>query len=184
MYRYASVGDARQRLDNTVILLKGLPVYVSMMESKSTVVGVNLIDRSNVRMELGPRPEQLRLGYINYRGRPCFVSRRPTRKVRQGLCPDNLICDNQGDIGRIYTSIEFGQMLINKYPTLKECIDIIEKDKKGAAFSRLFALYATTEKGKYKLFYCANRVGSYTVQGGFVLDDGFECLKEMLYAST
>lgn len=183
MYRYASLNDARQRLDGTVILLKGQPIYVSMMTSKTTVEGVNLLDRNNVRLELGPRPEPLRLGYINYQGRPRFVSRKPTRKVRQGLCPDNLLCSDV-EIGRVYTSTEFAEMLVNKYPSLNECVEILEREKKGVAFSRLFALYSAGIKGEYKLFYCGNRVGKYTVQAGFALDAAFECLKETLYAST
>lgn len=65
------------------------------------------------------------LGYMNYRRgintiEAHYISRTPVRKIKQGLYPNNLVCETlRIDNGILYSSA-FAAMLENKYPPYEE----------------------------------------------------------------
>lgn len=188
MHKYRSADDCSQRLRHSVIIHEGKPVYITKIKSSSVVFGTDLITREDLEFKLkADSVAPPRLGYVNYNGRSYFFCRKPIRKVRQGVCTDNLYsCD--GDVaGALITTSEFGKMLINAYPSVKECVDSVLKGEASAkAFSRLFAVKGVSRDRKtIGLFYAGNRIGRVDVETYLsTVDEGFECLKEMLNAST
>lgn len=182
MYSYQSLGDAQQRLKNTVVMFKCQPVFIQevlslremmvrdIMTGKDEVVGWSPSDFT--------RPV---LGYINLEGRAYYVSRKPCRRVRQGLCQENIGTHRGGLTSQLLRSKPFARMLIGDYPSFKSAVTntIVEQSVREVAFSRDFAV---DHEGD--LMYSGSPCGKVDKQGTVTFNKGFECLKEMFDAEV
>lgn len=178
MYRIRSVEDAQQRLFKTVLLHQGQPIYIDKVLAARLVEGKNLLTGRRQTFELEPSSTMPpSLGYLNYEAYAVFVRRRPSRRVRQGVCAENISC-NLGSREELVRSSAFGKMLVNAYPSKEEAIKkLLQRDAHGVAFSKHFAL--SVDKG---LYYEEVLVGSWEKDGKLILGDKFKCLQEMLDA--
>ena len=178
------MNDARQRLEQCVVIVGDTPYYISRMTERNLFNGYNLLTLKEVEgIELGTTPVPMRLGYVNTDRGAVFVSRRPCRKVRQGICGDNLYAQDFDRVRDILVTRNFGLMLTGEYPSIEECIAKIDEGHVNRlAFGRMFALARAPRRG-YNLMYCGNAVGQY-LDGKFNLKEDFECLREVLNAST
>lgn len=90
MMRYESENDVNLRLKSSLVRKGNEPVYVQAVEDKETVVVHNCHTGRKERIEveklnLTPVP----LGYVITGGDVVYVTRKPTRKYKQGLTNDN-----------------------------------------------------------------------------------------------
>jgi len=173
-YDYAS-----SRLNNTIVRLKGEPVYVLSVEMD----GVWYKDSSNKKhktsledFDLTPVP----LGYVNYVKNAKFVSRKPQRYYKQGLCYESINNANDGPCcDSVYMTI------LGIFPSLDVCVDrLLGGCVKSVAFSRDFALELHSNS-KFNLLYRGKKVGNaeYNKVEAFVnikLEDEYSFLEEVL----
>lgn len=176
MYKIRSIDDAQQRLYKTVVIHDGEPIFVDKVVGAQEVEGVNLITRKRKRFVLNPTstlPPQV--GFVNHEGYAIFITRRPVRRVRQGLCTEN-ISTTVGSREEVIRSSSFGKMLTRDYPNIPKCISMVKKgEARGAAFSLDFAVF---DDGR--LYYQTSRVGAWKEDGTLTLDPKFKCLQEVL----
>lgn len=172
-------------MEGCVVIVEDTPYYISSMVERNRFNGYNILIGKEVKdVELGTTPVPMRLGYVNTeRYGAVFVSRRPCRKVRQGICSENIYAQDYDRVRDILTTKHFGEMLVGNYPSLAECTAKLDEGHVNRiAFSKMFALARAPRTG-YNLMYCGNAVGQYR-EGGFHLNPEFECLREVLNASA
>lgn len=184
--------DAQHRLQGNVIQHEGRILYVSTV---SPGEGTNFFPMSCKDIKSGEKltyklnadyifPPKFDLGYVNYyqakEPTVVWVERRPRRSRPMGLNPDNLVTSNtSGDYihgintATLMTSINFYDMLIDKYPRIEDCI----KTPAGLAFAKDFALVRLSLRA-WSIYYRNTRVGEFAKE--FELYPPFEHLKEHL----
>lgn len=179
MYKFQSVNDAIQRLRSTVVIYRFRPVYV--LDVGQEVISVRDLLTGEERNEpFEPSGfTSPRLGYVNYPDRCTFVRRRPTRRVRQGLCQENICTENGNLNAERIRSRGFGEMLTNTYPDFKTCWKkTVEDSEIGIrAFSRNFAVTHTRH-----LCYQGQKVGRFSEDQSLTLDKPYTFLKELFDA--
>lgn len=90
--RYESEEDVKLRLHNSLVRKGEHPVYVQAVDSKEVVTIHNVFtgrkERVNVEeLNLSPVP----LGYVVSEDVVYYVTRKPTRRYKQGLTSDNMV---------------------------------------------------------------------------------------------
>jgi hypothetical protein len=114
----------------------------------------------------------LKLGNVNNYGRCSYVSREAERRWKQGIDIRALKTTN-GAVDCF--SPQFLKMLLNIYPTVKECFELPEDTEQ--AFSKEFCIVA---KGRYYLLFKGSMVGTIKPDLSFQLEPRFQHLTEML----
>lgn len=152
---------AGTRIRGTIVRdSEGYPVYVDSVNDENGVVYIKYpkghgswgkgkeVHLSSLNLE--PMP----LGYVNLSRGTVWASRVPARHYKQGLNSTNFTSfgRNSMDVfsGRII------QAVLNKYPSLLDCLDTLMNDAgvKSKAFSRDFALSRPNPESKtVKLIY-------------------------------
>lgn len=96
--RYETERDVDMRLRNSVVMWENRPVVVQSVDNKDVVIVQDILTEraSRVRVEaLDLSPSSARLGYvIAENGTVYFAMRKPTRKFKQGLTPENFTAFN------------------------------------------------------------------------------------------
>lgn len=83
------------------------------------------------------------LGYINYRGGAHYISRKPVRKIKQGLYQGNLVCDTLRMTNDVIHTTAFAKMLENSYPNYDDTLNKVRRSinqSYAQAFSKNFAI--------------------------------------------
>lgn len=175
------------RLDRTICMYKGKPVYVYATNATRGVTDdsyhmVEIMDVTSKPMTKAKMVDYrdadfdyraMLLGYINYNKGAYYLSRVPSRIQKQGLCRTAITSDphNIGG-GGWFTSDGMRDMLLNDYPSYADCINAIDNDGwDAAAFHRCFAIKAARAK---QLMYKGRTIGFQERNGKYRLVDSKE----------
>lgn len=173
--KYETAEEVRFRLENTVVLYDGRPVWITRVRDPEPADGEiarvyfnELPLRANRQEEtrkfLSSRKFDLspfKMGYMNLDGDVVFLSRTPVRQNRQGLSAGSCtISDVTGQrnrehgFGQIIDRQEFVDMVMSNYPSFKEASDMIRDGATGVALSNQYALRRDGDLG---IIYLYNR---------------------------
>lgn len=156
--KYHAEEDKTRRLNNTVCLYDGQPVYVVTRvgwrsdkplgeeEVYITDLGKSCdvydpVDWKRVSYTSDSFSyEAFPLGYVNYKGSCYYLVRAPVQAQSQGLCSSNLILPSDC-WHRIWMSLQMADCILNKYPTLTDALkEVTTKQVDSIAFHRRFCL--------------------------------------------
>lgn len=175
--------DMNMRLADSLVMHGGRPFYVKeYMYGDNALYGYytdkdrnedKLIKLPNRYLDIRPP----RLGYMNTRRNSYYVSRVPVRRYKQGLNRQNIAVGalniepglNRGDTIRC---VELARCILNKYPSLDECLEKLQDGRNACAFHRHWAITAGGE-----LHYRGNPVGAYQ-KGNLKLTEDYCYLQE------
>lgn len=90
--RYESAEDVKLRLHRSIVGLKGQPVHVDEVLSRTMVQVSYILTGDTERVEvkdLDLSPRSLPLGYVSVDDRVFLTSRKPCRRYKQGLTMEN-----------------------------------------------------------------------------------------------
>lgn len=183
MYNFQSQQDASQRLKGTVVLFKERPtLVVDVMSRSEFLVRDVMTGRESVEAFTPCDFKRPVLGYMNYEDRTFFITRKPCRRVRQGLCSDNLTSNHGSMVSNDRVrSKNFARMLLVEYPTFQKAYDltVVRKMQAQCAFSRSFAV---SHEGR--LYYEGQDCGTVNSDGVPSFSQGYVCLKELFDAEA
>ena len=130
--------DARQALANCLIRIGESPVWVGdidddfntnlyyPMNGKTSEVNLKKVKDINIQ----PVP----LGYVNFSRSAEYITRRPTRRWKQGLTTDSL---NRGVRRSVMKSKALANCILGRYPKLEDALGMLEKETHiSVAFDR------------------------------------------------
>jgi hypothetical protein len=162
--KYETHEEIQFRLNNTVVMYDGKPVYITQVRQPEDLEEANGKEIARVffselpyngrgkeeRKYLSSRKFDLspfKMGYVNYKGEALFCSRKPIRQNQQGLSAKTLsITDIKGRVsdnasfGNLIAHQSFADMVAGKYPGFAEVGDMLEnKESSSVAVSRCFA---------------------------------------------
>jgi hypothetical protein len=179
---FTSDRDAAMRLNGTVVMFEGEPVYVAKAGIRKTAIcplGENdTIDVPTNELDLKP----ILIGNVQIGGSHMYIQRSPTRRWKQGLHRENI------EIGNMPEEIPNKRVDLNKNNVRNAIInnfgDVIENIKKvldgrnvSSALNRHWAV--ANIKGIYRLMYKDNLVG-FVDEGEVVISKKYFFLKEDL----
>jgi hypothetical protein len=154
MPKKASWEDLCQMFEGSVCIHKNKPYLIKNINGDNVANCTNLLTQRqefiNIDEENFTAPTQ-RLGYINVHGGVIYASRIPIRRYKVGLSKENTVFDvgtcnyHEGAAEALrqvksLSSIELGDCIMGKYPTLQQAIKLIVKGSFAVAFDRQFAL--------------------------------------------
>jgi hypothetical protein len=203
---YENLGDAQMRLQGTIVLYDGEPVYITDVrevgpgDPKGDIFrvyasplpydpGIRRAEEmrkfiSSKKFDLAPFP----MGFMNFQGNVFYCTRLARRQQRQGLSAGTLSALPVGNptVGahRFETLIsvpEFLDCIKGRYPTVAEATRQIEEaGATGIAFSRSFCLVKDNDIPELiYLFHKKEKVG-FIMEGRLMLSKKGKCLKESL----
>ena len=206
---YDNAEEAGNRLNSTVILYDGSPVFVRECYGRKG----NLMCKALPIPSLKPKDEisfaieddktdyrNLSLGYVNGKKGCVLLSRIPVRGegYKQGLHQRNVHISGirpDADIGldgeegplngvnwnNLIRTAGFSNMMKNKYPTIPQCLDQMLKEKNvvSTAFNRYFCVYRDPV-GLLNLHYKGEKVGYSEFSEKFKIGPDFLYLREVL----
>lgn len=195
---YASVADARMRLNGSYVLYKERIVLVEGAYEDEETDEIFLSIQSVVGRKEVPLEEvdlsPITLGYIQEGKTAVYLSRRPCRKWKQGLHPsENMVGRFVNLTVRPYHCVEVRGWLLRKYvsqkklslphnvagyPSLLKARELSKEDEgSSVAFSRDFAMLGN------KIVYRGKSVVGYLRKGNPVLLTRYKYLNELLMES-
>lgn len=178
MFKFQSAGDCQQRLAGCVILLNQRPFYIIEAKTHKDVEGYDILLRDKkVVVDLTANcVSSPRVGYCNYENRAVYITRKPIRRIRQGVCRENLASSRGTVSSDNLVSKDFGRMFLNQYPSLEEVYDTVVKkqERYSMAFSRDFSIDNDGE-----VYYQGHHVGRIDEKLTVTFAGKFSCLKEL-----
>ena len=171
---------ANSRLTETIVRLKGEPVYIfrvgiGMVTNYATLDDFNTIKTCKTEeLDLKPVP----LGYCNYNKQACYLTRIPMRRDwRQGLRHGNFTSLSGVDANRIPYDV-LRQCILGDYPTFNGAVEAVKKVK-SMAWHRHWAV-----DSQLQIFHKGgNRPVGVLDNGQVVLSSKYQYLKEALKES-
>lgn len=174
---YIRQDDVQMRLHNTYCMYDGKPVYVTVN------VGFNIGEVTTYSPEKPMTAENAKLvnimddkfsfvfpelGYFNYKNMAVFVARRPDRNQKQGLDPGTCVVSSHSigestlppSIHNLFSSENFVENLLGKYPSLREALDLLLKDSVSVAISKNVAV-GYIGRNLVGLYYNYKLIGTY-----------------------
>ena len=167
MMRYESEADVKLRLHSSLVRkLDGVPVYVQAVESRNEVVVHNCQSGRKERitidqLNLTPVP----LGYVESDDEVFYVTRKPTRRYKQGLTTENMVVKDvmRNSFTRLSVNDKgLCKAIMGNYPAVEEAFQECRAGKRIVPFSREWAV------ANYKEDLCVMHKG---VVVGYVGDD-------------
>jgi hypothetical protein len=203
---YENVHDAQMRLQGTVVLYAGEPVYITEVgavgpgDPKGDVFRVYAspipmkphdMDKGKMRkfisskkFDLAPFP----MGFMNYKGSAYYCSRLPRRQQRQGLSNGTFQAMPVGNRGLPVLRLEdviyqedFYNCIKGKYPPFDEaCKRIALGAEASVAFHRSFALIRDEELSELVYLYHKKDKVGFLLGDMLKLSKAGKCLVEVL----
>lgn len=184
--QYETVEETKFRLEGTVVLYDGAPVYITAVqmpgeEDAEEIARVYFRELpltrkpkrgDDIRKYLSSRKFDLspfKMGYANYEGHAIYISRAPVRGNKQGLCRANVAI--RGADGSRCGWFEFHEFLHSKsfvdmfngdYPSFREAKELFAGDPDGCksvAVSRDFAICPEADLGMFFLVHKGTKCG-------------------------
>lgn len=201
--QYEDLPDAQMRLQNSVVLYDGEPVYITDIsqggegDPKEDVFRVYACPLpydgaqkplrkfiSSRKFDLAPFP----MGFMNYRGRAYYCSRLPRRQQRQGLSTAtfqafDILTQDPSDVRleRLLPEKEFFNCIKGTFPSFPEALRLIEKaDVMSVAFSRSFAVAKDDDMEELVFLYHKKEKVGFIMEGELKLSKKGRCLRESL----
>jgi hypothetical protein len=172
---------ADTRLRDSIVMHKGVPVYVNgVLGDGSCDVYPLKGGRGKSYMakldELDVKP--VKLGYINFKGRSCYVMRMPKRRDwKQGLRGANITSIGiDTDIHSIPMD-EWERVILGNYPSFQSCVRGVSSTAVSMAWNRRWCV-----KQDLSLWYKEEKVGE-VVDGKPLLTQDYQHLNECLRES-
>lgn len=158
----------RMKLDRTICLYKGNPVFIRTDTNEDYKVVVYPLGNPTQPIYVDYRDDDFDylafpLGYTNWRGAAYYVSRLPERQNAQGLAA-HCVCvrpRNMPGLIEWHSSTEASNTIKGIYPTLDVALDTVSYlpgKPKSVAFSRYFAIECV-QRGIVTLNYRGRNVG-------------------------
>jgi hypothetical protein len=171
---------ANSRLTETIVRLKGEPVYIFKVGAGMKTEYCTLEDMTTVKrcqageLDLKPVP----LGYCNYNKQACYLSRIPMRRDwRQGLRRGNFASLSGVNADRIPYDV-LRQCIVGDYPTFAGAVEAVKKVK-SMAWHRHWAV-----DSDLRILYKGSNVPVGMLENGeIVLNSKYQYLKEALKES-
>lgn len=154
--KFFNVEHAQRYLPNSIIRLKGIPIYVGHVEGGGKRGSLRLtynylgdpdssfIYLPNKDVNMNPVP----LGFINLKSGTFYICRCPIRAWKIGLSANNIrifravgspnTIWNLGERQEVLMSKEMEDTILGRYPSYREAVDTSEKEGRLVAFSRSF----------------------------------------------
>lgn len=142
--RYESEADVKLRLQQSLVRKGKEPVYVQAVENKDTVVIHNCVTGRKERvdvseLDLSPVP----LGYVISDGEVVYVTRKPTRRYKQGLTTENMVVRDV--LRNRFTKLSVNdkglcKTVLGTYPSVEEAFQECRNGKDIIPFSREWAV--------------------------------------------
>ena len=200
--KYENAEEVRFRLEGTVVLYDGKPVYITKVNN---TLGDDAFEIARVffrpvpyeardketRKYLSSRKfslEPFKMGYMNTDKEVVYLSRAPVRQQRQGLCQQNLsITDVFGDKSKnhdfstVIRSKGFSDMVEGLYPCYDKALEML-RDRTSVALSNIFALAYDPD---FSIMYLLNRgtkCGASFMGEKMRIPDKFKFLREEMNA--
>jgi len=208
--KYETAEEVKFRLEGSVVLYDDKPVYITSVnvpgpEDEEEVARVMFRElpfnpqardaKRSTRKYLSSRKFDLapfRMGYMNLVDKALFVSRRPVRQSRQGLCnattsifqADGQRCNNVS-FGKLIASQAFVEMISGVYPDFKQARVMMEEGVfKSVAIGPTFALEVDADLDALILLQKHTQCGiALSGDKGIRLSRKFHFLKEELEQS-
>lgn len=175
MKKYLNRSDASMRLDGTICLWKGEPVYVRFNcdgGKNGDRVNISYFDGSNRRQRVVTYTSKdftfypIRLGYMNRNGNVYYLARLPNRRQKQGLCSNNVEITPMSSLSSgWFPSTSLYNLIMDIYPTSEDVRVMLEKGQEGIALDRDIA-FRKASKGFYKVFLKTQLMGTYETNEG------------------
>lgn len=183
--------DLRQKIQSTVVLHKGIPVYVQDVYGAAKKVLYIPLNKKNadVKEEIFSddfSPPTERIGMVNVHGTVVYVTRMPHRRYSLGLTQNNLVIERlkvkynfagyDGASGHIKSlhSVELGRAILGKYPSFQKACKMVRQEEGAVAFDRQFCV-----DSEGYIHYKTAKVGLVNNKK-IVFAKGFEHLTKML----
>jgi len=139
--------DVRFRLSGTICRYKGRPGYIGDTRGASVYFqdlvnqgeGYKVIDHRDGDFDYRSPP----LGYMNYGGNACYLSRIPDRDNQKMGLGQHVIDARPSleDRRSWFVSVEMGKCILGEHPSLEEALKLLNEDEaESVAFHRHFAL--------------------------------------------
>ena len=178
---YISREDAERRLDSTICMYDGKPVWVNspINYPAGTIALTELSAKNNNNQTfttvMDPKfsitpPE---LGYINFNKKAYYLQRYPDRKQKQGLSSAlfagpgfNALIDEYGD--RWLRSSAMEDMLTNNYPSYAKALAFVMKNPGCSMAFHKRACVGDVSNGVIGLYHCNMLVGTISPESGVV----------------
>lgn len=177
---YVEPDYANSRLNSTIVRLGDIPVYVvNVRNDKQCEIlhDVNKEGETAVVHLDDLNPLSPPLGFVNFRGRAYYVSRKPMRRdYRQGLRTTQVEI-MVGDKG-VRSLQLLMRCVAGEFPTLQRAKEKITDGQQSVALSRDIALKRMVG-GKISVMYKWNVVGAYR-EGEFVLNKKYSFLRNLV----
>lgn len=168
--------DIRRRLHNSILFYNGVPVACRHVEGEI----VQLFELRSFYDRAGTTPLATiaytdpklddsipTLGYVNVPGRRAMLASRTTARVqRSGLPYECVLMDGVYGYDTYVFTINFRDMLLNKYPSMQEACDTAKTDGL-VAFSKSYAIDA-----RKNIFHRSRIIGHLVPSSGY--SSGYE----------
>ena len=142
--KFATTDDVAQKLSRTIVLYQGEPMYVHGIADKNTVSLMKNRDDPSIMVSIKDidfQAPKLGLFFDSNRGTAVLPVRHTHRQYRGGLPPDCIIMKECRTVYQntsvmyndlvfsVLLSPDFNNMLQNKYPSVTECLNIIQRNQ-------------------------------------------------------
>lgn len=171
MDAYLNYQDAMMRLNDTICLYEGEPVYVVMSGNDQTEAVIRFYDGTSRRSKVINYTDDkftyhpIRLGYMNIGKNTFYLTRSPVRRQKQGLSQDNIVNQSNTRISsRWFPSKGLTHCIQGKYPSLKDALKLLNDRKtKGVAVDRDIAL-KLADTSTITIYFKERTVGLFDLQ--------------------
>jgi hypothetical protein len=187
VFENLSEHDLNQLLNNALVMYRGKPIKVKVVDRKS-LVAYDLLAQRNITIAYPFKDvvaPQLRIGNVNIGGNVFHITRTTPRVWTLGYKQDNLSINSipyrgyeKQEIGRnSLLSLERSEIalaMLGKYPSFQQALDIVEDKDSVVAFDHQFSI-----SSDHCVFYREAFVGSY-FNKEIIFAPRYQYLKELV----
>lgn len=202
---YENIHDAQMRLQGTVVLYDGDPVYITEVAQKKVEDPKDDIFRvyasplpyqpmqdkaemrkfiSSKKFDMAPFP----MGFMNYDGLAYYCTRLPRKQQRQGLSNGTFSSVPVGfpDMGGVrfeqaISMKEFDECVKGKYPSFDEALKrLAEGEANSVGFTRCFAVVSDKDMPELVYLYHKKEKVGFVLEDRVKLSKAGKCLVEAL----
>lgn len=181
MEAFANTSDASRALNNSILFYQNEPYYFKWYDGNTfTIYPVGNSDVSSKRVDYRSPDVSDKippLGYINLEPKANYITRDPVSERRAGL-PTASLRQHDGKpldylAGGLYIWQQqaLADMLMNKYPSLKEAMDMLSPERYLIAFHKHYAVGADKRIYHRDKFICQLQPNSITGKYEAVYND-------------
>lgn len=197
-FPYQNLEDSQQKLQGTLVQSKEGPYYLSQIHGLSRdqrtmcsplplAVGQIALHERPLTDDFFQFKKTVPLGYVNILPEALFISRKPVRKVRQGLekinvyIPPFMVADvNNPRVmwDNLLRERALLSSIMGEFPTLPEAV--ADNKRRVTAFARKFAVGMDDELDQRLLLYKGTKAGLITDENEVLLVKRCHFLKEAI----